>query len=124
MKLTAHISINFPLLPVTSSLAGIVIPSPKGHSININIKTGENPMTGKGILVYAVPATGNTINITSITDYKNNRLALQNAGGNILSSTTLSKASVELPSLATVTYFVRVKNKVSGEATILRYVKI
>lgn len=88
------------------------------------IKVVKNVTNGKGISIYPVPSTGNTINFTGITDYKNNSLTLRNAGGNILYSTTLSKASVELPSLATGVYFVRVINKVSGEATNLRFVKI
>jgi hypothetical protein len=88
------------------------------------IKIVNNAMAGKSISIYPVPGTGNTLNIAGITDYKNNNLTLLNAGGNILFSTTLSKASVELSSLATGVYFVRVKNKVSGEATNLRYVKI
>jgi hypothetical protein len=88
------------------------------------IKVVKNVTNGKGISIYPVPTTGNTINFAGITDYKNNNLTLRNAGGNLLFSTTLSKASVELPSLATGVYFVRVINKVSGEATNLRFVKI
>ena len=67
---------------------------------------------------------GYTVSIAGVTDYKNNNLSLLNAGENILSSSTLSKASVELSSLATGVYFVRVKNKVPGEATNLRFVNI
>jgi hypothetical protein len=78
----------------------------------------------KKLSIYPVPNTGNTITIAGISDYKNHELQLLNAGGHILFSSVLSKASVELPSLATGIYFVRVKNKVSGEATILHYVKI
>jgi len=89
-----------------------------------DIRVVKNVLKGKGISIYPVPSTGNTINFAGITDYKNNNLTLRNAGGNILFSTTLSKASVELPSLATGVYFVRVINKVSGEATNLRFVKI
>lgn len=118
MKLTDHMPANFPLLSVASLLPGIGI-SVKGYCVTINSKSSENVITRKGISVYPVPGTGNTINFAGIIDYKNN-LALRNAGGNILFSTIVSKASVELPSLATGVYFVRVKNKVSGEATNLR----
>jgi hypothetical protein len=95
-----------------------------GTTTYSGIKIVKNVMNGKGISIYPVPATGNTINFAGISDYKNNSLTLRNAGGSILFSTTLSKASVELPSLATGVYFVRVMNKVSGEATNLRFVKI
>ncbi len=95
-----------------------------GTSSYSEIKVVKNVTNGKGVSIYPVPTTGNTINFAGITDYKNNNLTLRNAGGNLLFSTTLSKASVELPSLATGVYFVRVINKVSGEATNLRFVKI
>lgn len=88
------------------------------------IKTVTTTVSGKKPSIFPVPNTGNTINITGISDYKNYELQVINTGGHILFSSVLSKASVELPSLATGIYFVRVKNKVSGEATNLHYVKI
>jgi hypothetical protein len=138
LKLTPHISINFPLLPEASSLPEIGIRSVKGSSVNINIQREEIVPGLKKCAYsfnynvqfsYANTGTGNKRSmlfyaLQDNNDYKNNSLALRNAGVNILSSTTLSKASFELPSLATGVYFVRVKNKVSGEATNLRYVKI
>lgn len=81
-------------------------------------------MDRKGIFIYPAPVNDHTVETAGITGDKNNNPALLNAVGNILSSTTLSKASVELPSLATGVYFVRVKNKVPGEATNLRFVNI
>ena len=88
------------------------------------IKIVNNDAKKGSISIFPVPSVGRTINLSGITDYQNHDLTLLNAGGNILFSTTLSKASVELPSLATGVYFVRVKNKVTGEATNLRYIKI
>jgi hypothetical protein len=88
------------------------------------IKVVNRTEAAKGLSIYPVPNIGNTINIAGISDYKNYDLQVLNAGGHILFSSVLSKASVELPSLATGIYFVRVKNKATGEATNLRYVKI
>ena len=88
------------------------------------VKTIKNIKAGKSLSFYPVPAIGNIVNIPSTNNFKNNNLALRNAGRNILSSTTLSTASFELPSLATGVYFVPVKNKVPGEATNLRFLKI
>ncbi|MGZ5219345.1 MAG: T9SS type A sorting domain-containing protein, partial [Chitinophagaceae bacterium] len=64
------------------------------------------------------------ISIAGISDYKNHELSLINAGGNKLFATTLSTSSVELPSLATGVYFIQIKDKISGEATNLRYIKM
>lgn len=88
------------------------------------IKMVTTTVNGQKLSIYPVPNTGNTINIAGISDYKNHEIQLLNTSGHILFSSVLSKASVELPSLATGIYFVRVKNKVSGEATNLHYVKI
>ena len=89
------------------------------------IKTVKISDNKKSMYLFPVPNTGNTLNISGIpADYKNYDFALLNASGHILFSTTLTKASVELPSLGAGIYFIRVKNKVSGEATNLRYVKI
>jgi hypothetical protein len=87
-------------------------------------RTIRNIVTIKGISLYPIPNTGNTINITGISDYKNHELSLLNAGGNILFATTLSTSSVELPSLTTGVYFIHLKDKLSGEATNLRYIKM
>lgn len=89
-----------------------------------DIKVVNRKEAAKAISIYPVPNAGNTIHFAGLGDYKTYELQLLNAGGHILFSSVLSKASVELPSLATGVYFVRVKNKVSGEATNLRYIKI
>lgn len=80
--------------------------------------------TGKGISIYPIPNTGNTITIAGIPDYKNHELSLINAGGNKFFATTLSTSSVELPSLATGVYFIQIKDKLSGKTTNLRYIKM
>lgn len=77
-----------------------------------------------GITLYPVPNAGNTVNISGISDFKNNEMTVLNAAGNAVYSTTLSKASVSLPSLQPGMYVVRLKNKVSGETHNLRYIKI
>lgn len=88
------------------------------------IKKVITTTSGIKLPTYPVPNTDNMINIGSVSDSKNHELQLLNAGGHILFSALLTKASVELPSLVTGVYFVRVKNKVSGGATNLPYVKI
>ena len=136
MKSTVLISIvlsfSFSLLFSNKSFSQISIQSAKGYGVNVNIQPEEILHNGKKSTYgynyntsYTSAFTGNNAPWSLyIIDYKNHDLALLNAGRNILFSTTLSKASVELPSLATGVYFVRVKNKVSGEATNLYYFKI
>jgi hypothetical protein len=78
----------------------------------------------KSIAVFPVPNAGNMITLTGITDYKNQDFTVLNAGGSIVYTTTLSKASVELPVLQPGLYFIRLKDKMSGNTANLRYVKI
>jgi hypothetical protein len=133
MKLTAHTSVNFPLLPVGKSFSQINTWFSKVYRIGINTKpceiaknctweynynmksgckvtiTGNKQTNPEGYISYStIKIVKNVTAEKSLfiyplsgTDYKNNNLALLNAGRNILFSTTLSKASVELPSLAT-----------------------
>lgn len=95
-----------------------------GTTTYSEIRTIRNVTAGKSISLYPIPNTGNTINITGISDYKNHELALLNAAGNMIFATTLSTSSVELPSLTTGMYFIRLKDKLSGETTNLRYIKM
>lgn len=95
-----------------------------GTATYSEIRTVRNIVIAKKLSIYPIPNAGNTININGITDYKNQELTLLNAGGNMLFATTLSASSVELPSLTAGVYFIRIKDKLSGEATNLRYVKI
>lgn len=82
-----------------------------------------SPLT-KGVSLYPVPNNGNTVNISGITDYKNHNITVLNAAGNILYATTLSKSSVDLPSLQPGLYIIRLADKISGSTQSLRYVKI
>jgi hypothetical protein len=87
-------------------------------------RTVRNIAAGKRISLYPIPNTGNTVNIAGINNFKNHELSLLNAAGNILFATTLSTSSVELPSLTTGVYFIRITDKLSGQATNLRYMKM
>lgn len=89
-----------------------------------SVKTVAYTASSKSISLYPVPNSGNTITIKGLTDYKNHELAIINASGAVLFNTTLSKASVELPSLQPGLYILRINDKLSGEAQNLRYVKI
>lgn len=78
----------------------------------------------KEVSVFPVPNTGNTITITGITEYKNHDLTVINAGGNVVYTTTLARASVNLPELKPGMYILKIKNKMSGTSENLRYVKM
>ncbi len=96
-----------------------------GTTVYSETRTVRNvTSTGSGISIYPIPNTGNNINIAGISDYKNHELSLINAAGNRFFATTLSTSSVELPSLATGVYFIQIKDKLSGETTNLRYIKM
>jgi hypothetical protein len=96
-----------------------------GTTVYSETRTVRNvTSTGSGISIYPIPNTGNNINIAGISDYKNHELSLINAAGNRFFAITLSTSSVELPSLATGVYFIQIKDKLSGETTNLRYIKM
>lgn len=95
-----------------------------GKASYSEVRTIRNTGNRKGLSLYPIPNTGNTINIAGIKDYNKNELTLLNAAGNIIFATTLSTSSVELPSLVTGIYFIRIKDKLSGDITNFRYVKI
>jgi hypothetical protein len=89
------------------------------------VKTIRNTFTdNKKISLFPIPNTGNTINIAGVSDYNKTELTVLNTSGNSIFATTLSTTSVELPHLATGIYFIRIKNKQSGEVSNFRYVKI
>ncbi|RYE27242.1 MAG: T9SS type A sorting domain-containing protein [Sphingobacteriales bacterium] len=89
------------------------------------VKTIRNTsINNKKIILFPIPNTGNTINIAGVSDYAKTELAVLNASGNNIFVTTLSTTSVELPHLSTGIYFIRIKNKQSGEVSNFRYVKI
>jgi hypothetical protein len=76
------------------------------------------------ISIFPVPNTGNTINFKGIAEPKNELIVVRDAAGVAVYSTTLSSNTVQLPNLAAGLYVISVKNKVTGEASNLRYVKI
>lgn len=78
----------------------------------------------KEISLYPVPNSGNTVNITGLSDYRTQDMTLLNAAGSILFAATLNKPSIDLPVLQPGIYIIRLKDKVSGESQSLRYVKI
>jgi hypothetical protein len=95
-----------------------------GTSAYSSVQAVTYTASAKTISLYPVPNTGNTITIKGLTDYKNHELAVINASGAMLFSTSMSKASVDLPALQPGLYIIRLTNKLSGEAQNLRYVKI
>lgn len=95
-----------------------------GNSTTSEVRTVKNDVTAKSITLFPVPNTGNTVNISGITDFAKNDFALLNTSGHVMYSTTLSGPSVQLPSIAKGVYFIRISNKATGEVTNLRYVKM
>lgn len=123
MKLTAHINISFPLLYIPGlrpMVGGLFVKNKFKYHVN-----GNKCIAGwKSPSRYHFLHTCTSLDRVRFVDNKKGKPASIEADKNILSSTTLSKASGHLPSLATGVYFVRVKNKVRGEATNLRFAKI
>ena len=76
------------------------------------------------ISVFPVPNAGNTINFKGIKEPKNELIVVRDAAGVAVYSTTLSSTTVQLPNLSAGLYVISVKNKVTGEVSNLRYVKI
>lgn len=95
-----------------------------GNATYSEIRSVRIESTRKSLSVFPVPNVGNTVTINGIGDYRAHELYVVNAAGSTIYSTGLSNATVELPSLAKGIYFLRIKDKQSGEATTLRYVKI
>lgn len=95
-----------------------------GKASYSEVRTIRNINGNASISLFPIPNAGNTINLTGIKDYSKTELTLVNAGGNIIFATTVSASSVELPQLVTGIYFIRIRNKQSGEVSNFRYVKI
>jgi hypothetical protein len=95
-----------------------------GNSSYSEVRTVEYAVATRNISLYPIPNAGNTITIAGISGFKNHELAVLNTGGNKVFATTLSNASVELPSLVKGIYFIRISNKHTGESTTFRYVKL
>jgi hypothetical protein len=95
-----------------------------GKASYSEVRTIRNINSNKNVSLFPIPNTGNNVNVTGIKDYSKTELTLLNAGGNIIFATTLSTTSVELPQLVTGIYFIRIRDKQSGEVSNFRYVKI
>ncbi len=78
----------------------------------------------KGLSVFPVPNLGNTITINGISNFRNHELQVVNAAGARVYANSLTNATVELPSLVKGVYFLRITDKMSGESSTLRYVKL
>ena len=76
------------------------------------------------ISIFPVPSVGNTINFKGIAEPKNTMITVRDAAGVAVYAATLSSNSVSLPNLSAGMYVISVNNKVTGEVTNLRYVKI
>ncbi len=76
------------------------------------------------ISLFPVPNTGNTVNIKGINNFADYNFSLLTTSGHALYTTVLTKTAVDLPSLAPGIYFIKVGNKVTGDVTSFRYVKM
>ncbi|MGG9963109.1 hypothetical protein [Ferruginibacter sp. SUN106] len=79
---------------------------------------------GDNIYAYPVPNTGNTVNFKGIVHPENIQLSLLNAAGALTYRTTLTTNAAELPLIKPGIYTISLFNKLSGETTNLRYVKL
>ena len=79
---------------------------------------------GDNIYAYPIPNTGNTINFKGLLQPKNMQLILRDATGATLYSTMLAGNVAALPLISPGVYTITLYNKVSGESSILRYVKL
>jgi hypothetical protein len=79
---------------------------------------------GDNIYAYPIPNPGNTVNFRGIVQPKNIELAVHNISGNKVFTTTLQTNKVELPLLKSGMYLMTLNNKLTGEITNIRYVKL
>jgi hypothetical protein len=79
---------------------------------------------GDNIYAYPIPNTGNTVNFKGITQPKNIELSVNNISGTKVFSTTLQTNSVELPVLKAGVYVMTLTNKVTGDISNFRYIKL
>lgn len=76
------------------------------------------------ITVFPVPNSGNTISLAGMAEPKNWTMTVRNASGVTVYGTTLSSNTVQLPSLKPGLFIISLVNKITGETTTLRYIKI
>lgn len=89
-----------------------------------NIYSVKYRASSKGISLFPIPSSSNTLNIAGINNYKNYELMLMDTAGNLVYKTGLTGGSVDLPSIKAGVYIVRVTDKVSGASENLRYIKM
>ncbi|MCZ2459910.1 MAG: T9SS type A sorting domain-containing protein [Chitinophagales bacterium] len=76
------------------------------------------------IFVFPNPNAGNKLNFRGIADPSKVLLTVHDASGTAVYSSALTSNSVEIPSLKPGLYLVRLNNKVTGDVTNLKYVKM
>ncbi len=76
------------------------------------------------ITVFPVPNAGNTITFSGIADPAMTGVTIRNAAGLRVFNTMLSGNTIQLPTLPAGLYIITVTNKMNGEVSNLRYVKI
>ena len=79
---------------------------------------------GDNIYAYPIPNTGNTVNFKGIVQPKNIELTIHNISGTKIFTTTLKTNAVELPVLKAGVYVMTLTNKVTGDISNIRYVKL
>ncbi|MGC4104317.1 hypothetical protein [Ferruginibacter sp.] len=80
--------------------------------------------SGNNIYAFPVPNTGNTVNFKGILQPKDMQLLLRDATGATIYNTTLTASAVTLPVIKPGVYTLSLNNKITGEVTNLRYVKL
>lgn len=77
-----------------------------------------------GISVFPVPNTGNSITISGINANGNHELSVLNTSGTPLYTAKLQRNKVDLPALKAGLYFIKITDKITGEVSTQRYVKL
>ena len=95
-----------------------------GNTSYSEIRSVRYESKNKGLSVFPVPNTGNTITINGISNFRNHELQVVNSAGARVYANSLTNATVELPSLVKGVYFLRITDKMSGETSTIRYVKL
>ena len=76
------------------------------------------------ISVFPVPNAGNSITISGIQANGHHELTVLNSGGAPIYNAKLKRNQVELPVLKPGLYFIKITDRVTGEASTQRYVKL
>lgn len=81
-------------------------------------------ISSNSIHAYPIPNSGNTVNFKGISDPSKLLVTVRDASGSSVYSSTLTSNSVVLPSLKPGLYMINLNNKMTGEVTNIKYVKI